>query len=537
MFGVLTCSCRSRASCRSSSSARSPTSSARPRSSSSWRSRVIVIGVVSVLTRGPLARPMRSPAADPHAVDPIASALRPTADADRPGRPSAHGTGPSRRTGADPSRSRTDRRPVAAPAGAATAADPARRPSRPDRPRLTRRWRASRSCSPAGRSARRSTRSPAATSRSSTARRSWPGRPGWTTIADVVAIDRGRTPASHFTFPDLLEIAGRPARRRSRTRRSTARSSSRARTRSRRPRFCWDLVLDGPKPVVVTGAMRASDEAGFDGPANLRDAVRVAAAAVDARRGRRRLPGRHDRAGRRRDQDARLGARHVPAARTAARSGGSTADERRALPATRRPAPRRGPTRAAERVHLITATVAMDGSLLDAAVAAGARRDRRRRDRRGQHGSGACWPPRTARSPPGSRSPSRRAARRVAPARPTPSRAAEREWVRAGALPVGHLCAVKARVALALGLGAGLDRDGLGGAARRPGRPDAVPLDMLITGRIATLAGDARVRLGRGDRDPRRAVAFAGSEVTSRPAPTRSPSGSPSSPTRWRSRA
>ena len=34
-------------------------------------------------------------------------------------------------------------------------------------------------------------------------------------------------------------------------------------------------------------------------------------------------------------------------------------------------------------------------------------------------------------------------------------------WVRAGALPVGHLCAVKARVALALGLGAGLARDGL----------------------------------------------------------------------------
>jgi hypothetical protein len=33
--------------------------------------------------------------------------------------------------------------------------------------------------------------------------------------------------------------------------------------------------------------------------------------------------------------------------------------------------------------------------------------------------------------------------------------------VRAGALEVGHLCAVKARVALALGIGAGLDRDGL----------------------------------------------------------------------------
>jgi hypothetical protein len=28
-------------------------------------------------------------------------------------------------------------------------------------------------------------------------------------------------------------------------------------------------------------------------------------------------------------------------------------------------------------------------------------------------------------------------------------------------LPVGHLCALKVRVAIALGIGAGLDRDGL----------------------------------------------------------------------------
>jgi L-asparaginase/Glu-tRNA(Gln) amidotransferase subunit D len=33
--------------------------------------------------------------------------------------------------------------------------------------------------------------------------------------------------------------------------------------------------------------------------------------------------------------------------------------------------------------------------------------------------------------------------------------------VRAGAIPAGTLCAIKARVALALGLGAGLDRDDL----------------------------------------------------------------------------
>jgi L-asparaginase len=34
-------------------------------------------------------------------------------------------------------------------------------------------------------------------------------------------------------------------------------------------------------------------------------------------------------------------------------------------------------------------------------------------------------------------------------------------WVRAGAIPAGTLCAIKARVALSLGLGAGLGRDEL----------------------------------------------------------------------------
>jgi L-asparaginase len=125
-------------------------------------------------------------------------------------------------------------------------------------------------------------------------------------------------------------------------------------------------------------------------------------------------------------------------------------------------------TAAAERVHLITATVAMDGRLLDAAVAAGT--------------DGIV----VAATGAGNTDPALLAAAVRAMDAGIPVALATRcpagragtayafpgggaTWVRAGALPVGHLCAVKARVALALGIGAGLDRDGLTALLADPG--------------------------------------------------------------------
>jgi L-asparaginase len=281
--------------------------------------------------------------------------------------------------------------------------------------------------------------------------------PGIDAIADVVAIDRGRTPASHFTFPTLLEIAAD-------LRQALADPSIdgavvvQGTDTIEETSFCWDLVLEDAKPVVVTGAMRASDEPGFDGPANLRDSVRVAAA--PSMRGAGVvvcLAGTIEPA----DDVVKM---HASALDTfASPNGGSLGRvDGSGVTLFRRRAGRRhvAATRAAKRVHLITATVAMDGSLLDAAVTGGA--------------DGIV----VAATGAGNTDPALLAAAERAMAAGIPVALASRciggragtayafpgggaTWVRAGALPVGHLCAVKARVALALGIGAGLDRVGL----------------------------------------------------------------------------
>jgi L-asparaginase len=112
------------------------------------------------------------------------------------------------------------------------------------------------------------------------------------------------------------------------------------------------------------------------------------------------------------------------------------------------------------RVELIEAGIGTDGAMIDAAVAAGAR--------------GVV----VAATGAGNTSPAmleaaeRAMAENVAVvlASRCPSGAVTTAyafpggggtWVRAGAIPGGTLCAIKARVALSLGLGASLSRDGL----------------------------------------------------------------------------
>jgi L-asparaginase len=289
--------------------------------------------------------------------------------------------------------------------------------------------------------------------------------PGIDAIADVAAIDRGRKPASHFSWEDVLAIAG-DVREALTDPAVVGAVVVQGTDTIEETAFAWDLVLEGPKPVVVTGAMRASDQAGFDGPANLRDAVAVAASPAMRDAGVVvSLAGTIEPA----DDVLKLHASALdafksPNAGSLGRVGGG------GVTLLRRRAGRRQvtTTRGAEHVHLITAGVAMDGSLLEAAAASGA--------------DGIV----VAATGAGNTDPRILAAAERAIAAGIPVAHATRcpagrasadyafpgggaEWVRAGAIPVGHLCAIKTRVALALGIGAGLDRAALVALLGDPG--------------------------------------------------------------------
>jgi L-asparaginase len=107
--------------------------------------------------------------------------------------------------------------------------------------------------------------------------------PGLATIAELEAIDRGRTPASHFTLGDLLDLAAAVRERLAEPAVDGAVVVQGTDT-IEESAFLLDLVLDSPKPVVVTGAMRAASDDGYDGPVNLRDAVGRGGGAMRTRR-------------------------------------------------------------------------------------------------------------------------------------------------------------------------------------------------------------------------------------------------------------
>ena len=281
--------------------------------------------------------------------------------------------------------------------------------------------------------------------------------PGIQEIAELEVIDLGRTPASHFTFPKLFEI-GREIRRCQGDPTIDGVVVVQGTDVIEETAFLWDLVLDGPEPVIVVGAMRAPSDPNDDGPANLRDAVRCAGS--PALRG----------AGVNVVLDGTINpADAVTKTHASALDSfqcldtgplGRVVGDRVVLERERGPRRHVATDRAVDGIPLITAHVAMDGSLLDAAAAL---------------------------DPPGIVVEATGAGNTAAPLLEAATRAIEQGivvaftsrcpagaagtgyafpgggqmWQRAGALLAGHLTGPKARIALAAGLGAGLDRDAI----------------------------------------------------------------------------
>ena len=354
--------------------------------------------------------------------------------------------------------------------------------------------------------------------RLSTARRSWRARRGSTPIAEVVR-DRSRAdPGQPLHVRAARSSCGGVHRRRARRPGGrTAWSSSRAPTRSRRRTSAWDLVLPrGAKPVVVTGAMRASA------------------------RGRVRRPGQPARRGRgrgRRPRPADSGVVVVLAGTIEAaddvQKTHTTALDTFASPNGGSPRPGRstGTSRLAAGRAAHAGTCRDDRAAPSASTSSPRRRHGRRRSstppsRPVRTGSSSRPPARATRRPGCSRPPTRAMdaghpgrARLALPGRrrrrrPMRSPAAARPGSGPGAIPAGHLCALKARVALALGLGAGLDA----GRSRRPSSPTrypeppcpSTPWSPAASRRSRATPASAGSR-PIGIRDGR--VAFAGSEV------------------------
>jgi L-asparaginase len=283
--------------------------------------------------------------------------------------------------------------------------------------------------------------------------------PGLTAIADLVPIDRGLIPASHFTFDALFGLSQAVEAALARDDIDGAVVVQGTDT-IEETSFFLDLLHAGPKPIVVTGAMRSASAPDYDGPANLTAAVRVAS----------------DPAVRPADVGVVVVlAGTIESADDVTKTHASAFDTFQSL--NRGPLGRvtgdvvelsaaRGPrrqvvaSRAAERVFLVTATVAIEGTPISALKAAGA-------DGFVVAATGA-----------GNTSASLLAAAQAAIDSGLPVVLATRcpagaasdgyafpgggaTWVRAGAIPAGHLTGEKARIALAVGLGAGLDAAGL----------------------------------------------------------------------------
>jgi L-asparaginase len=305
--------------------------------------------------------------------------------------------------------------------------------------------------------------------------------PGIDAIADLELVDLGRTPASHFTFPKLFEIAA-AVRGRLDDPAIDGVVVVQGTDVIEETAFLWDLVLDSPKPVIVTGAMRAASDANDDGPENLRNAVRCAASPAMRNTGVCVvLDGTINPAdGVTKTHASALDTFQCLDTGPLGRVSAAGVEVWRARGMRRHVATER----AADGIPLITAHVAMDGSLLDAA--AGLRPPGIVVEGTGSGNTNAALVEAAGRAVGRGivvALTSRCAAGEASAGYAFPGGGAT--WLRAGALLAGHLSGPKARIALALGIGAGLDTPALaelladppgwGPVVESAPRPPAIP--------------------------------------------------------------
>ncbi len=279
-------------------------------------------------------------------------------------------------------------------------------------------------------------------------------------------VDMGRTPASHFSFDDLLRIARTAADGLAADPGLAGAVVVQGTDTMDEAAFTYDLVWQDARPLVVTGAMRTSDAPGADGPANLRDALAVAGSVAFAGAGCVIVLGGQVHAA---DAVVKMHTSAVdafasPDTGPLGRVEGGRAHllrhriARRTVPAALGPVPP---------VGLAVAAIGLDGSAIDAFVAAGAR---------GivveATGAGNTHPSLLAAAERAMAAgvvvvlASRVPGGRVTTGYAFPGGGAT--WARAGAILAGRLTGPKARAALSLGLAAGLDHVGLAGLLDDP---------------------------------------------------------------------
>jgi L-asparaginase len=99
---------------------------------------------------------------------------------------------------------------------------------------------------------------------------------GLAEIAEIEAIDWGLVPASHLSFEQVLEIGRTVADRLAQPEIDGA-VVVQGTDVIEESAFAWDLLPLPAKPFVVVGAMRSASQDAYDGPENLRNAVAAAA--------------------------------------------------------------------------------------------------------------------------------------------------------------------------------------------------------------------------------------------------------------------